>query len=126
VIVTSDTSPLITLARARHLELLHEFYGQILIPREVHEEVTVAGIGLPGVDEVRRASWIEVRTVTSEDFAVGDACAGLGAGDRSVIYLSAALKPALLLIDEERARRVARILDSQLRALLPFSIAAHS
>jgi predicted nucleic acid-binding protein len=62
MIVVSDASPLITLARAGHLELLREFYGQILIPRAVHEEVTVASTGLPGADEVLRASWIEVRT----------------------------------------------------------------
>ena len=43
MIVVSDSSPLITLARAQQLELLREFYGQVAIPREVHEEVTVAG-----------------------------------------------------------------------------------
>ena len=110
MIVVSDASPLITLARARHLELLHEFYGQILIPREVHEEVTVAGAGLPGADEVRRAPWIEVRSATSEHVgpAVKSACAGLGAGERSVIYLAVELNPALVLMDEERARRVTK------------------
>ena len=48
MIVVSDASRLIALARAHHLELLREFYGEILISREVHEEVTVAGAGLPG------------------------------------------------------------------------------
>ena len=50
MIVVSDSSPLITLARAQHLELLREFYGQVAIPREVQEEVTVAGAGLPGAE----------------------------------------------------------------------------
>ena len=53
MIVISDSSPLITLARAEQLELLREFYGQVAIPREVHEEVTVVGAGLPGAEEVR-------------------------------------------------------------------------
>jgi uncharacterized protein len=111
VIVVSDASPLITLARASHLELLCEFYGQILIPREVQEEVTVAGAGLPGADEVADASWIEVRKVTSEvEPAIASACSSLGAGEKSVIYLAAELKPALVLIDEDRARRVAKAL----------------
>jgi predicted nucleic acid-binding protein len=81
VIVVSDSSPLITLARAHHLELLREFYGQVLIPPEVHEEVTVAGAGLPGADEVRRASWIEVRSDPGKGVssAMESACAGLGA-----------------------------------------------
>jgi uncharacterized protein len=47
VIVVSDSSPLIILARARHLELLRELYAEVTIPREVYEEVTVAGAGLP-------------------------------------------------------------------------------
>ena len=112
MIVVSDASPLITLARAGHLELLHEFYGQILIPREVYEETTVAGTGLPGADEVRHASWVDVRAVTSGvlDPAVESACVGLGAGERGVIYLAAALRPALVLIDEDGARRVAKAL----------------
>lgn len=112
MIVASDASPLITLARAGHLELLHEFYGQILIPREVYEEVTVAGAGLPGADEVQHASWVDVRAATSGvvDPATESACAGLGAGERSLIYLAVELKPALVLIDEDRARRVAKAL----------------
>ena len=61
MIVVSDASPLITLARAGHLELLRDFYGGILIPRAVHEEVTVAGAGLPGAEEVKSAVWVEVR-----------------------------------------------------------------
>jgi hypothetical protein len=46
--------------------LLREFYGQVAIPREVHDEVTVAGSGLPGAEEVRRASWIQVQPTPSE------------------------------------------------------------
>ena len=45
MIVVSDSSPLITLSRARQLDLLREFYGQVTIPREVYQEVTVAGSG---------------------------------------------------------------------------------
>ena len=48
MIVVSNSSPLITLARARHLELLREFYREIVISREVFDEVTIAGAGLPG------------------------------------------------------------------------------
>jgi predicted nucleic acid-binding protein len=92
------------------LNLLREFYGQVLIPPEVHEEVTVAGAGLPGADEVRRASWIEVRSDPGKGVssAMESACAGLGAGERSVIYLASGLKAAVVLIDEDRARRVAK------------------
>jgi len=36
------------------------------------------------------------------------ACAGLGAGERSVIYLASGLKAAVVLIEEDRTRRVAK------------------
>lgn len=100
------TPPLTTLARANHLELLREFYERVLIPREVHEEVTVAGAGLPGADRVLRASWIEVRPTPGG--IPRSACSGLGVGERSAIYLGLALKAGLVLIDEDKARRVAK------------------
>jgi uncharacterized protein len=108
VIVVSDSSPLITLARAQHLDLLREFYGQVTIPREVHDEVTIAGAGLPGAEEVRRASWIWVQPNPSEPpAAVQAACSGLGGGERGTIYLALSLSAEMVLIDEERARRTA-------------------
>jgi uncharacterized protein len=60
VIVVSNSSPLIALARIGRLNLLASLYKRILIPEEVQHEVTVAGRGLPGAEEVRNANWIEV------------------------------------------------------------------
>jgi len=39
VLVVSDASPLIALSDASLLELLHEAFGEILIPKEVADEV---------------------------------------------------------------------------------------
>jgi uncharacterized protein len=93
VIVVSDSSPLITLARAKQLNLLREFYGQVTIPREVHNEVIIAGAGLPGAEEVRAASWIQVQVTPVPHTGVKAACTGLGAGERSAIFLALAVKP---------------------------------
>jgi predicted nucleic acid-binding protein len=108
VIVLADSSPLITLARAQYFNLLHEFYGEVIVSREVHDEVTVAGAGLAGAEELQRATWIRVQPAPSASSPeVKAACAVLGAGERSIIYLASALTADLVLIDEERARRVA-------------------
>ncbi len=109
MIVVSDSSPLIALARIGRLSLLTSLYGRILIPAEVHHEVTVAGRGLPGAEEVRKASWIEVVAGRSPaDPSLEQSCEGLGAGERSTILLAKALPADLVLLDEWKARRVAQ------------------
>jgi uncharacterized protein len=109
VIAVSDSSPLITLARAKQLHLLREFYGQLLVPIEVYEEVTVAGAGLPGGEEVRGAPWIRVQSIPSTvPASLKTACTGLGAGERGAIFLASTLGAEIVFIDEERARRVAK------------------
>lgn len=60
MIVLADSSPLVTLAIAQHFELLREFYGEVIVSGEVHNEIVVAGAGLPGDEELRRSSWIRV------------------------------------------------------------------
>lgn len=59
MIVVSNSSPLIALSRISRLDILASFYERILLPAEVHKEVTVDGRGLPGAEEVRNAIWIE-------------------------------------------------------------------
>ena len=109
MIVLADSSPLITLARARHFDLLRKFYGEIVVSHEVYTEIAVAGAGLPGAEEIQRAPWINVQTaphVSSQKLEV--ACRSLGPGERSIIYLASTLNAGLVLIDEDRARRAAR------------------
>ncbi len=109
MIVVSNSSPLIALARIGRLNLLASFYNQILIPAEVHHEVTAAGRGLPGAEEVRSANWIEVVSQKSAGHpSLAQACRNLGAGERGAILLAKSLQADLVLLDEWKARRVAR------------------
>ena len=92
MIAVSDSSPLITLSRAHQLELLHEFYARVAIPRKVYEEVVVAGARLPGAEEVRGGHWIQVHPDPLEPAeSLKAACAGLGGGEQSALYLAAFL-----------------------------------
>ena len=71
--------------------------------------MTVAGHGLPGAEEVRRAEWIEaVKPDVKPEAALKRACEGLGSGERGTILLAKALPADLALIDESKVRRVAR------------------
>lgn len=60
MIVVPDAGPLIYLAGAGEIELLHSLYVDVVVPRIVYDEVTVAGAGLMGSDEVAAADWIRV------------------------------------------------------------------
>ena len=85
------------------------FYKRILVPAEVHHEVTVDGRGLAGAEEVRNAVWIEVVPLGSAtDPLLEAACQGLGAGERGAILLAKSLPADLVLLDESKARRIAR------------------
>ncbi len=109
MIVVSDSSPLIALARISRLDLLRSLYERIPISREVHQEVTVAGRDLPGGREVRTANWIHVvRRRSPGDQSLEQACEGLGGGERGSILLAKTLAAELVLLDEWKARRVAQ------------------
>jgi predicted nucleic acid-binding protein len=104
--VVSDASPLINLARVNQFDLLAAFYGQIVIPRAVYEEVVIRGEGREGSREVKEASWIDVQ-VPHDELAVRALEAELGRGEASAIILARELDAPLLIIDEIRGRRIA-------------------
>lgn len=106
-IVVSDASPLINLARAEQFELLATFYGQVIIPQAVYDEVVVRGQGREGSAEVQNASWIDTDE-PQDDLAVQALAAELGKGEASAIILAQERQAKLLLIDEIRGRRVAQ------------------
>ncbi|MBN1179247.1 MAG: DUF3368 domain-containing protein [Anaerolineae bacterium] len=105
--VVSDASPLINLARVEQFELLAAFYGQVIIPPAVYDEVVVQGQGREGSVEIQNASWIDV-CEPQDDLAVRVLAAELGMGEASAIILAQERQAALLLIDEIRGRRVAQ------------------
>lgn len=71
--------------------------------------MTVAGEGRPGAAGVRRATWIVPKGVVVADHPdIANRCGGLGAGEAEAIALAALLQSDLLLVDERKARNVAR------------------
>jgi predicted nucleic acid-binding protein len=58
---------------------------------------------------VRNAVWIKVAPQESHsDPLLEQACQGLGAGERGAILLARSLSADLVLLDEWKARRIAR------------------
>ena len=62
--IVSDAGPILSFARARHLSLLRQVMGTLVIPQAVYEEIVVHGAGKPGSKEVQVASWITHESVS--------------------------------------------------------------
>lgn len=63
LIVVSDATPLIALARINQLSLLPAMFGEVLIPGAVYSEIVFAGDSRVGATEIQSASWIETTAV---------------------------------------------------------------
>lgn len=105
--VVSDASPLVSLARLGHLELLHALYGDVLVPEAVWQELVVQGAGQPGAAELGRAPWIRRCTVGNRPL-VEALWQHLGAGEAEAIALALEAGAELLLMDERLGREAAR------------------
>ena len=112
-IIISDASPLIALARIKHLSLLSQTLGDIIIPEAVAAECILDALK-PGAREIKQAidkQMIEVHKDpplhTYQKWSVI-----LGQGESAAIILAKTLKSALF-IDEKLARQVAFTLNLQ-------------
>jgi predicted nucleic acid-binding protein len=109
VTVVADSSPLITLSKLGCFEALNRLFPRVYISHEVHYEVVIAGAGLPGASEVSKAEWIEVKAVQNlAGLHSAQRKYGLGPGEMSTILLGKELGASPLLIDDYRARKLAR------------------
>ena len=107
MIVVSNSSPLITLARIGRLELLRQLFGHIHISSEVHEEVVVRGAGRPAAEAVGKADWIETHPATeANELATLRSRHALGIGELATVLLARTIKAELTIIDERAARRL--------------------
>ena len=110
MIVVSNTSPLINLARIGHLVLLQHIFGKILIPAAVWQEAVMDGEGQPGAMEICQAGWIERLTVTNRQL-VHSLGQELDPGEAEAISLAVEIKADWLLMDERLGRQTARHFD---------------
>jgi predicted nucleic acid-binding protein len=96
--IISNSSPLIALTQIGRLDLPRQLYGGICVPPAVAREVAPTLAELPG--------WILVQGLAQplQPSTVGGS---IGPGEREVISLGLELRAALLILDEQPARRLA-------------------
>jgi predicted nucleic acid-binding protein len=108
VIVVSDSSPLVILAKLGCIDLLSRLFSGVYISVEVHHEVVIAGAGLPGASEVSKAGWIEVKRLKNQAaLASAQRKHALGAGEMSTILLAKEVAASPVLLDDYKARKLA-------------------
>ena len=113
----SNSSCLIALDAAGSLAILERLYSTIAVPDAVVQE---CGGALP--------AWVQVHSVQNQALAQS-LCLNLGAGKAEAIALSIERSTARLILDDKKARRVARQLNLPVTgtlAVLPPTPAAAS
>lgn len=109
MIVVSNSTPLIGLAKIGKLQLLKELFGAIYIPQSVYDEVVTNAKGRPGAEEVGQASWILTRSV-SDSKKVDYLRVDLDAGEAEALILAEELRADWILLDESKARLTADLI----------------
>lgn len=104
MLVIADTSALVALAACQQLHLLEVLFDEIRVPPAVHRECTVPG--KPGADALGEYLRGKVAEVALTEFVI--AVTGLGQGELEAMALYRKLLADGLLVDDQRARKVAR------------------
>ena len=107
MIVVSDTSPVLNLARIGRLELLPLLYHEVLIPSAVYRELTATyKRDLPAMIDLASAPWLIVAAAEDQN-RVQELRGDLDPGEAEAIVLAIERRADLLLVDERRGRRTA-------------------
>ena len=107
MIVVADSGPLHYLILLDQTELLHRFYGQVIVPEAVLRELTSGRAPQPVRDWLSEPpSWLRIQSVSSSQLEL--VTDDLDLGEREAIALAHLLRADLLLIDEISGRAEAR------------------
>ncbi len=106
MIIISDSSPLISLAIIGKLGTLTHLYEEIYVPTAVYKEVTKAN--KPFAKELKLFLTGKTKNVQNK-MAVDILLSDIGAGEAEAIILALEQHPDVILIDDLKARRFAKI-----------------
>lgn len=104
MLVVADTSALLALVVCDALPLLDHLFTDVRVPPAVHRESTVPG--KPAAEALGRYLQEKVTVVDLSEYVI--AGPGLGLGELEAMALYRKLSADRLLLDDARARKVAR------------------
>jgi predicted nucleic acid-binding protein len=107
MVVISNSSPIIHLAKIGRLNLLERLYSRILIPEKVYLECTDTVQYHTEVELITQSAWIK-RYLIEDDRLFNLFFAEIDAGEAESLVLALEQKADLLLLDDQEARSMAR------------------
>lgn len=125
MIVVSDTTPLISLLKIRRLDLLKSLFGAVRIPQGVFDELTANPDFLEEAEEIRECEFIEIQDVNPQEVSLFRRTTGLDLGESEALVLTDRLNADLLLVDEIRARHVAKTIGLNIMGTIGIFRAAY-
>lgn len=105
--VVCNSSPLIHLAKIKMLEILENFFGEILVPEAVYSECVRGGGEREDAKEIEKARWIRVVNIQDEELKRALNVI-LDEGESESIVLALEQSADLILFDDYEAREFAR------------------
>lgn len=109
--IVSNASPLMYLAKIGKLDLLKELFKEIIVPKEVYEEIVVEGKKEGFLDAYVVESAVNEKRIKVEEVRVDKElemfAPEIDSGEIAVISLARKIKPSLVLIDDASARTIA-------------------
>jgi hypothetical protein len=106
--IVSNSPPLIHLAKIDELQLLHNFYEQVLIPQAVYDECVTEGKAYKDAGPIAQADWLAVKGVEDRNLVIL-LNAELDRGESEAIALALQEQSDLLLLDDAEGREKARL-----------------
>jgi hypothetical protein len=99
--VVSNTTPIISLLKIGKLELLQKLYGEILIPKEVFNEIE-SGKNKEFYTDLSKIKWIKIEKIKNEKSLIY--FLDLDKGEAEAIILATEKEADLIILDETLGR----------------------
>ncbi len=105
-LLVCNTGPLIALAIVDRIRILPDLFTSVIVPRAVHEEILAGGQQGFGLTSYQKAGWLNRFVLEKPLDPLLEAL--LDRGEAEVLQTAVSLNADWVLIDERKARKVAR------------------
>ena len=122
--IVSNASPLIFLAKIERLDLLNNY--EIIIPKQVEEEIDKGTeTGKEDVQKIKALIGKNIIKVEETEINKEIESQSLGKGEKAAISLAISKKIDVVLLDERKARRLAKFHDLKPKGTIGVLIEAY-